>query len=224
MATFETPKDEKDEAVPTVAELVHVLQRAPPLRSAKWRGRKVFPAISRIRVSRQMNGGKTQLPKRYLPTRGINTNTSTPSTITSPHITYHHRRIVVVQEGGGGGGNKSSTMSKLIHIRHGGFIAIFLLTGLSIVNANTSIMPLASRGPASAQLAMAKSKSSAFSSVVDTTSTTITDLVAPSTTTTKDAGNIPRGGGGGGGLRSRLKVGSYFALWYILNIIYNSKF
>lgn len=35
---------------------------------------------------------------------------------------------------------------------------------------------------------------------------------------------IPRGGDGeDGGMAQRLKIGSYFALWYILNIVYNSK-
>ncbi len=35
---------------------------------------------------------------------------------------------------------------------------------------------------------------------------------------------FPRGGDGEPGLAARLKVGSYFAIWYILNIIYNSKY
>ncbi len=50
-----------------------------------------------------------------------------------------------------------------------------------------------------------------------TTRDIITDNVAKNT--------ILRGGGGGErGLKARLRVGSYFALWYILNIIYNSEF
>jgi hypothetical protein len=103
-------------------------------------------------------------------------------------------------------------------------IAILLLGKSFIVNANTSsIMPLASRGSAAL-----KSKSSALSSVAATTPTTALEL----SSTTRDATTdivvkniIPRGGGGGGegGLNARLKVGSYFALWYILNIIYNSE-
>lgn len=128
------------------------------------------------------------------------------------------------------GGNYNTSMLNPIKIRHEGFLAILLLIGKSsIVTANTNPitkMTLSSRGPSS--LAMAKSKASALSAIVATTSTP--EIVA--LTTTRD-GNIdsvvkntfPRGGGAGedGGLKDRLKVGSYFALWYILNIIYNSE-
>ncbi|KAL3760335.1 hypothetical protein ACHAWU_006333 [Discostella pseudostelligera] len=100
-------------------------------------------------------------------------------------------------------------------------IVILLLGKSFIVNANTSsIMPLASRGSAAL-----KSKSSALSAVVATVSSTALELGPARDDTTDIAvkNSIPRGGGAGeGGLKARLKVGSYFALWYILNIIYNT--
>ena len=102
-------------------------------------------------------------------------------------------------------------------------IVILLLGKSFIVNANTSsIMPLASRGSAAL-----KSKSSALSAVVATVPSTALELGPARDDTTDIAvkNSIPRGGGAGeGGLKARLKVGSYFALWYILNIIYNSEF
>ncbi len=127
-------------------------------------------------------------------------------------------------------------MIKPTKLRHGGLLAFLLVIAkfsIIVVNARNSnsikIMPLASRG--SAATAMAKSKSSALSDLVSTsTATTATNLVVPmparDTITDVVANNntIPRGGGDGErGLKARLKVGFYFALWYTLNIIYNSE-
>ncbi len=91
--------------------------------------------------------------------------------------------------------------------KYGGVLLVILLVGTSGVYAKTNMAPSASiPGLVSRPLAL---------------SVPATELNQTSRATT----SIPRGGGDVAiGFAARLKVGSYFAIWYILNIIYNSKY
>ena len=94
-------------------------------------------------------------------------------------------------------------------LKHGGLFVI-LLIGTTAVDA--SIAPLASKSTL-----VSKSPSALSVPVTELAPTSgAIDIVVDKT--------FPRGGDGELRSASRLKVGSYFALWYILNIIYNSKY
>ncbi len=94
-------------------------------------------------------------------------------------------------------------------LKHGRLFVI-LLIGSSAVDANIS--PLAS-------------KSTLVSKSPSALSVPVTELALTSGAIGKLVDKtFPRGGNGELRFASRLKVGSYFAIWYILNIIYNSKY
>lgn len=98
-------------------------------------------------------------------------------------------------------------------IKYGGLLAsLVLIRASSVVGARTtsSSSPLASKPALVAKQAPPPSD---LFSVPATELELTTDTVVEKT--------IPRGGDGEVGLAGRLKVGSYFALWYILNIVYN---
>jgi len=93
--------------------------------------------------------------------------------------------------------------------KYGGLLVI-LLTCTSAVDA--SIAPLASKSTL-----VSKSPTALSVPVTELAPTSgAIDIVVDKT--------FPRGGDGELRSASRLKVGSYFAIWYILNIIYNSKY
>ena len=91
--------------------------------------------------------------------------------------------------------------------RYGGVLLVILLVGTSAVYAKTNIAP-------SASMPALVSRSTLALSVPATE----LDQTRWATILT------PRGGDVAIGSAARLKVGSYFAIWYILNIMYNSKY
>eukprot|EP00571_Detonula_confervacea_P013030 CAMPEP_0172311248 /NCGR_PEP_ID=MMETSP1058-20130122/14316_1 /TAXON_ID=83371 /ORGANISM="Detonula confervacea, Strain CCMP 353" /LENGTH=409 /DNA_ID=CAMNT_0013024369 /DNA_START=67 /DNA_END=1299 /DNA_ORIENTATION=+ len=95
-------------------------------------------------------------------------------------------------------------------LKHGGLLAILLISTCA-VSAKSSSSPLASK-PA---LLVTKSPSAL--------SVTATELIPTTHENTSDdvAKTIPRGGDGEVVAASKLKICSYFALWYFLNIVYN---
>ncbi len=94
-------------------------------------------------------------------------------------------------------------------LKHGGLFVI-LLIGTTAVDA--SIAPLAS-------------KSTLVSKSPSALSVPVTELAPTSGAFDIEVDKtFPRGGDGELRSASRLKVGSYFSIWYILNIIYNSKY
>mmetsp|Transcript_6331 Transcript_6331/g.15755 ORF Transcript_6331/g.15755 Transcript_6331/m.15755 type:complete len:417 (+) Transcript_6331:149-1399(+) len=98
-------------------------------------------------------------------------------------------------------------------IKYGGLLAsLVLICASSVVGARTasSSSPLASKP---ALVAKQAPPSSDQLSIPATELDLTADAVAEKT--------IPRGGDDEAGLAVRLKVCSYFALWYILNIVYN---
>ena len=97
---------------------------------------------------------------------------------------------------------------------HGGIILALLLTGTS-TTINAKMTPLASK-PA---LVTTTNYPSALSS------TTPTDIVSKDTLVADviEKAVISRGGESDVSLVHNLKIGSYFALWYILNVVYNSE-
>ena len=92
--------------------------------------------------------------------------------------------------------------------KYGVVLLVILLVGSSAVYAKTNIAP-------STSIPAVVSRSTSALSVPATE----LDLTSSRATIT-----IPRGGDVAVGFAARLKVGSYFAIWYILNIIYNSKY
>jgi hypothetical protein len=94
------------------------------------------------------------------------------------------------------------------NLRRGGLL-VSLLIGTSAVDAN--IAPLAWK-----PTLVSKSAALSVSATELAPSSGAVGMVVEE--------KIPRGGDGEVGLAARLKVGSYFAVWYILNIIYNSKY
>lgn len=103
------------------------------------------------------------------------------------------------------------------NLKLGGLLAILLIGNSIAINTNT--MPLVSRSVLVAKSPPALAAVATELAPARDDVETVTDVELKKT--------IPRGGGGGGtgevGLAARLKVGSYFALWYVLNIIYNSE-
>lgn len=96
-------------------------------------------------------------------------------------------------------------------LKHGGILAILLIgTSSAVVSAkSSSSLPLASK-PA----LVAKSPSALSVSATELIPTTVHEK-------TDVAKAIPRGGDDEVEGANKLKVCSYFALWYILNIVYN---
>ena len=99
-------------------------------------------------------------------------------------------------------------------LKRGGLVALLLVgTSASSVGVDaTSSSPLASK-PSLVRKSLPSSDQRSIPAVADLVPNTC-DVVEKT---------IPRGGDGEVGLAVRLKVGSYFALWYILNIVYNSE-
>lgn len=92
---------------------------------------------------------------------------------------------------------------------------LVVLIGLSTnININAKTTPLASK-PALVPKQPSPLSVPATEIISTTTHDTATDIIEKI---------IPRGGDGEVGLAERLKIGSYFALWYILNIVYNSEY
>ena len=102
-------------------------------------------------------------------------------------------------------------------IKHGGIILTLLLIGSS-TTINAKMTPLASK-PA----LVATNYPSALST--SSSSTTTTDIVSKDTLVADviEKAVISRGGDSDVSLAHNLKIGSYFALWYILNVVYNSE-
>lgn len=101
--------------------------------------------------------------------------------------------------------------------QRGGLLSVVVVLLLTIGGAEASIAPLASKPT----LLVSKSTSlSTLSTEATSDGDTIDDAVVTINETV-----VPRCGGDDEvtPLAHRLKVGGYFAIWYILNIIYNSK-
>lgn len=93
---------------------------------------------------------------------------------------------------------------------------LVVLIGLSTnININAKTTPLASK-PALVPKQPLPLSEPATEIIPTTAHDTTTDIIEKTI--------IPRGGDGEVGLAERLKIGSYFALWYILNIVYNSEY
>jgi len=99
-------------------------------------------------------------------------------------------------------------------MKHGGIILALLLTSTTI-NAKKVMTPLASKP--------ALVTTTNYPSVLSSPSTT--DIVSKDTLVADviEKAVISRGGDSNVSLAHNLKIGSYFALWYILNVVYNSE-
>lgn len=98
-------------------------------------------------------------------------------------------------------------------IKHGGIILTLLLIGSSTF-INAKMTPLASK-PALVTTNYPSALSTSSSATIDIVSkdTLVSDVI--------DKAVISRGGDSDVSLAHNLKIGSYFALWYILNVVYN---
>ena len=95
-----------------------------------------------------------------------------------------------------------------------GLLAVLLLIGSSVSGVSAK-----SRRPGFKPVALATSSIHHPPASADLLSTTHDSLAKSVVEKT-----IPRGGEGEVGLAQRLKIAGYFALWYILNIVYNSEY
>lgn len=101
-------------------------------------------------------------------------------------------------------------------IKHGGIILALLLIG-TLTTINAKMTPLASKP--------ALVTTTNYPSALATSSSATTDIVSKDTLVSDmiDKAVISRGGDSDVSLAHNLKIGSYFALWYILNVVYNSE-
>ena len=101
-------------------------------------------------------------------------------------------------------------------IKHGGIILTLLLIGSS-TTINAKMTPLASKP--------ALVTTTTYPSVLSTSSLETTDIISKDTLVADviEKAVISRGGDSDVSLAHNLKIGSYFALWYILNVVYNSE-
>ena len=101
-------------------------------------------------------------------------------------------------------------------IKHGGIILTLLLIGSSTF-INAKMTPLASKP--------ALVTTTNYPSALSTSSSATIDIVSKDTLVADviEKAVISRGGDSDVSLAHNLKIGSYFALWYILNVVYNSE-
>jgi hypothetical protein len=126
-------------------------------------------------------------------------------------------------------------MSKVVKRRGGRLLSVVLLLTIGGNTSKTTVVEASISPPLASKPTLLVSKSPSVSSLSSRTLSVERDA------TTSDCSDnigavviamnekvVPRGGGDDESttpllLAQRLKVGGYFALWYILNIIYNSK-
>ena len=94
-------------------------------------------------------------------------------------------------------------------INYGGIIALLLIGSSTTINAKMT--PLASK-PA---LVTTPTYPSLATTDIVSKDTLVADVIEKAV--------ISRGGDSDVSLAHNLKIGSYFALWYILNVVYNSE-
>jgi len=106
----------------------------------------------------------------------------------------------------------------MMHIISLSLWTTLLLIGTSTtINAKKMLTPLASKP--------ALVTTTNYPSVQSTSSLATTDTVSKDTLVADviEKAVISRGGDSDVSLAHNLKIGSYFALWYILNVVYNSE-
>ena len=101
-------------------------------------------------------------------------------------------------------------------MKHGGILALLLFGTSTTINAKKVMTPLASK-PALLATNYPSALSTSSSATIDIVSkdTLVADVIEKAV--------ISRGGDSDVSLAHNLKIGSYFALWYILNVVYNSE-
>jgi hypothetical protein len=126
-------------------------------------------------------------------------------------------------------------MISLVKRRGGRLLSVVLLLTIGGSTSKTTVVEASMSSPLASKPTLLVSKSPSVSTLSSTLSTVERDATTSDCSDTIGASVVamndkvvPRGGDGDDEittplLAQRLKVGGYFAVWYILNIIYNSK-